>query len=148
MVNILMVVFVAVAGALNTVQSGANAQLARSLDRHWASALAVSLVTATCFLLALLVTREGLPEAGRVQGAPWWSWAGGACGAAFVTGTLFFAGRLGSGTFTAVTVTAGILTSLVLDHFGLVGFQAHPAGAWRILGGLLMVAGVVLVARF
>ena len=34
------------------------------------------------------------------------------------------------------------------DHFGWVGFSEHAAGAGRILGGLLMVAGFFLIARF
>jgi transporter family-2 protein len=36
----------------------------------------------------------------------------------------------------------------VLDHFGLIGFELHPAGVARILGCLLMVAGLVLIWRF
>ena len=146
-VNILMIVFVAVAGALNALQSGANSQLVRSLDRPWTVALLVSLVTAACFVAALLVAREALPDSGRLVGAPWWAWTGGLCGALFVTGTLFFAQKLGSGTFTGITVTAGILASLAVDHFGWIGFEQHAANAWRILGGLLMV-GVTFVALF
>jgi transporter family-2 protein len=41
-----------------------------------------------------------------------------------------------------------VVTSIVLDHFGWVGFERHAASLWRILGGLLMVAGVALVAAF
>ena len=146
--NILVVAFVAVAGALNALQSGANAQLVRSLGRPWTVALLVSLVTAACFVTALLVVREPLPEGGRIAGVPWWAWTGGLCGALFVTGTLFFAQKLGSGAFTGITVTAGILASLVVDHFGWLGFEQHTAGMWRVLGGLLMVAGMSLVALF
>ncbi len=143
-----MVVFVAVAGALNAVQSGANAQLVRSLGRPWTAALLVSVVTAACFGASLLATREALPDGGRFAGAPWWAWTGGLCGALFVTGTLFFAQKLGSGAFTGITVTAGILASLAIDHFGWIGFDRHAASVWRVLGGLLMVAGVTLVALF
>ena len=40
------------------------------------------------------------------------------------------------------------LRKLLLDHFGLMGFSVHPAGWGRITGGLLMIAGVALIARF
>ena len=146
--NIPIVLFVALAGALNALQSGANSQLVRSLGRPWAVALLISLITAACFVAALLVAREALPDSGRMAGAPWWAWTGGLCGALFVTGTLFFAQKLGSGAFTGITVTAGILASLAVDHFGWIGFEQHSANMWRVLGGLLMVAGVTLVARF
>jgi len=45
-------------------------------------------------------------------------------------------------------VTAGVVTSILLDNFGWVGFERHPASLWRILGGCLMVGGVALVALF
>lgn len=45
-------------------------------------------------------------------------------------------------------ITAGVVGSIILDHRGLVGFERHPAGRWRVLGGALMVAGVALVAAF
>ena len=69
------------------------------------------------------------------------------CGGLYVATTLFFAERLGAGAFTAVTVTAGVVTAIAIEHFGLVGFRQHSAGAVRIAGAALMVAGVVLVAR-
>jgi transporter family-2 protein len=37
--------------------------------------------------------------------------------------------------------------SLVLDHFGWVGFAAHGMNLWRAVGAVLLVAGVVLIVR-
>lgn len=62
--------------------------------------------------------------------------------------TLFVSQKLGSGLFIGATVTAGIVTSILLDHFGLVGLQQHPAGWGRLSGAVLMIAGLVLIARF
>ena len=53
--------------------------------------------------------------------------------------------RLGAAVFTGITVTAAIITSVVLDHFGWVGFAQHTADPWRILGCALMIGGLVLV---
>ena len=36
----------------------------------------------------------------------------------------------------------------MLDRFDWVGFERHPTALWRILGGILMVAGVSRVAVF
>jgi transporter family-2 protein len=38
--------------------------------------------------------------------------------------------------------------SLVIDHFGLFGMEVHAINIWRALGGLLMCAGIALVALF
>ena len=48
----------------------------------------------------------------------------------------------------ALVVTGQLLCSVLLDHFGWVGFEIHPAGWGRIIGCLLLVAGFALVARF
>lgn len=146
--NVLMIAIVTVAGALTVVQSGANAQLVRSIEHPWLVGTLVSVVTAAIFALVLLATSQPLPQGARIASAPWWAWTGGACGAIYVISTLFFAQKLGSGLFTGLTITAGIVTSILIDHFGLIGFKQHTAGLWRIAGAALMIAGLGLVARF
>ena len=59
-----------------------------------------------------------------------------------------FAQRMGSGVFTGLSVTASLIASVVLDHFGWIGFKVHPASWPRVLGCALMVAGLWIVARF
>ena len=61
---------------------------------------------------------------------------------------LLFAHRIGAGAFMGLSVTAALITSVALDHFGLVGFKEHPVGWWRILGSGLMIAGIGLVAKY
>lgn len=146
--NAVAILLVAISGALNAVQAGSNAQLVRSLGRPWLVALLVSLVTAAVFAVAVLATGVRLPEPGKLAGAPWWAWTGGLFGAAYVASTLFFAEKMGAGLFTGLTITAGIVASIVVDHFGLVGFKQHTAGLLRVAGAAMMIAGVILVARF
>ena len=146
--NALAYVFVTIAGALNAVQSGSNATLARSLGRPWLVGVLVSLITAAAMVIGVLVTGARMPEPGRFGDAPWWAWIGGLCGGAYVVSTLFFAGSMGAGLFTGLTIVAGIVASIAVDHFGLVGFQQHSASLLRIAGASLMIAGLVLVARF
>jgi bacterial/archaeal transporter family-2 protein len=45
-------------------------------------------------------------------------------------------------------VTAAVVTSIVFDHFALMGFKHHPVLVLRIAGAALMVAGLWLVATF
>jgi bacterial/archaeal transporter family-2 protein len=45
-----------------------------------------------------------------------------------------------------ILVTSSVCASIVLDHFGLVGFQEHAASWGRIAWTALMIAGVWLVA--
>jgi transporter family-2 protein len=79
---------------------------------------------------------------------PWWAWLGGILGGCVVLAQFVVARKIGAAPFLGLLVTAGVVTSIVLDHFGWVGFEPHPASLWRILGGCLMVIGVALVAYF
>jgi transporter family-2 protein len=134
------------AGALNTVQAGANATLNKTLGQPVLVALTVSAANAVVYLAAVPFVGLGWPGASRLAQAPWWAWLGGAMGGAYVLAMIFFAGRLGAATFAGFTVTAGLVTSVLLDHFGWVGFAQHTAGFGRILGCGLMIAGVALIA--
>ncbi|MGX7707883.1 DMT family transporter [Methylobacterium sp. Gmos1] len=134
------------AGALNTVQAGANATLDRTLGQPVLVALTVSAANAVVYLAAAPFVGLGWPGASRLAQAPWWAWLGGAMGGAYVLAMIFLAGRLGAALFTGLTVTAGLVTSVLLDHYGWVGFAQHPAGLGRILGCGLMIAGVALIS--
>jgi bacterial/archaeal transporter family-2 protein len=41
-----------------------------------------------------------------------------------------------------LTITANIIMSLVIDHFGLFGITVHPLSTWRVVGAALMVGGI------
>jgi transporter family-2 protein len=61
---------------------------------------------------------------------------------------LFIVLKLGAVPFLGTLVTVGVLASILFDHYGWVRFEVHHAGFWQVLGGVLMVAGVALVALF
>ena len=62
--------------------------------------------------------------------------------------SIFFAEKLGAAIFIGLTVTAGVTTSVVMDHFGLVGFKQHALGVGRLIGCALMLGGLALVCVF
>ncbi|AMB46801.1 hypothetical protein Y590_17838 [Methylobacterium sp. AMS5] len=61
---------------------------------------------------------------------------------------LYASPAFGAASFLGIIVTVGVLASLVLDHFGWIGFRVHPASVWRVAGAVLKVVGVGLVAVF
>lgn len=137
-----------VAGALMPLQAGVNAQLARWVG-HPVTASLVSFAVGTLALLAYAAAlRPPLPGMQTLAGAPWWVWAGGLLGSVFVTAAAAFAPRLGAATFISVTIAGQVLVSVLLDHFGAVGFSARPVTPLRLLGALLLVAGVLMVRKF
>jgi transporter family-2 protein len=68
--------------------------------------------------------------------------------AAWSVRSLLFVGKVGAGAFAGLTITANILMSLVIDHFGLFGMEPHDLSGGRIAGAALMVAGITLISKF
>ncbi|WP_236728935.1 DMT family transporter [Methylobacterium sp. WSM2598] len=99
-------------------------------------------------VLANLVSRQSWPDFDKLSGVPWWAWIGGVAGAAYGLAAILLAYRLGAATLMASVVTGQVIASVLLDHFGWLGFEVHAANVWRLLGALLMIIGMVLVARF
>ncbi len=56
--------------------------------------------------------------------------------------------KVGAGPFNGLTMTTVLVTSLAMDHFGLLNLPVHAINIWRALGGFLMIAGVTLIALF
>ncbi len=139
--------FVAVAGALTSVESGANAKLTAALGGPWWPAILFSAISGT-ILAGIAVFLAGPFPAAQIAELPWWAWIGGFISALYIVSMLVAPGILGAGLFTGLTVTAAIIASIALDHWGLVGFPVHPAGVGRLIGAALMVVGIVLVAVF
>jgi transporter family-2 protein len=135
------------AGALLPLQTGINLQLRGLLGQPLAAAL-VSFVVGTAGLALLVAAlRVSLPVDDAWARGSWWHWMGGLLGAVYIVAAIVLAPRLGAATLVAALVAGQMLASLLIDHYGWVGFAVHPVSPLRILGAVLVVGGVVLVQR-
>ena len=146
--SVLLYLFAVLAGGLNTVQTGANVTLSKALGQPIASLFVVTFMSVATYVAAIPFVGFGLPGLDRVASVPWWGWFGGVLGGVYVLSMIFVAEKVGAAAFMGLTVTSALVTSLIFDHFGWLGFDVHAAGLWRVLGGVLMVAGVALVCIF
>lgn len=134
-------------GMLMPLQAGVNSEL-RMLAGHPITAAGIQFIVGLSALIAAsIVMRAPLPVASRLFAAPWWIWIGGLCGASYILISMVLAPRVGAATLIGFSVSGQLLASLVLDHFGLVGFPLHPVTAWRLAGAGLMLAGIALIQR-
>ena len=136
-----------VAGLLLAAQPGVNGALGKRLAHPLhASLTSFTLGVSLALLLCLAVTRS-LPRPRDYAGAAWWELTGGAIGATLVTTSLIFGPRVGAGTWLGILVLAQLAGGVLLDHFGLAGYEVRPATAARVGGVALIAAGVALVVR-
>ncbi|MBB6464724.1 DMT family transporter [Aminobacter carboxidus] len=134
-----------VAGAAIPFQAGANAMLGRLLGHPlWATmvSLAVSVALAVPVMLAFKVPMPAFAAAAAT--GPWWVWIGGAAGVVYVTAALLLAPKMGAASFIVAVIGGQMMASLVIDHFGLMGFVQRPASMARVAGLVLIVAGLVV----
>ncbi len=136
-----------VAGATMPVQAGLNLRLKQALGDPIFAAL-VSFAVGTAALAVYAYALRPVPTLGMVSSAPWWAWAGGLCGAFFVSVIIILAAQLGATTTMACLLAGQFIAALILDHYGLIGFDVHAISWPRVLGVLLVMAGVVLVNRY
>jgi transporter family-2 protein len=144
---ILFLLLALAVGVLLPVQAGLNAQLRSALGSPVAATL-VSFLVGTAGLAAIAVLlRTPLPLGRGWAATTPWQWSGGLIGAVYVLAAIVLAPRLGAATLIAAVVAGQMVTSLVLDQYGLVGFPVHSLTLVRLLGAVLVIAGVILIQR-
>ena len=143
----LLFVVTLVAGFANPFQAGVNAQLNKELGQPlWAGMIVYATGLASLIVIEICV-RQPAP-ADRISAVSWWAWLGGPISVVSTVVALAIVQRIGSGLFTGASVTAALITSLLLDQFGLVGFRQHSASPARIAGCGFMILGLWMIARF
>nr|WP_200140205.1 MULTISPECIES: DMT family transporter [unclassified Pseudomonas] len=133
------------AGAVVPFQAAANASLGRAIGHPlWATvaSLIISLIAIAPVLLAM---RTPAPQLSAVSSLPVWAWIGGIAGVIYITAALLLSPRMGTTSFMACVIGGQLLTSIIIDHFGLMGMPTRQVTLFRVLGVALIFAGVLLV---
>lgn len=138
--------FILVAGALQALGVVWNAQLRGAIVNPWLAAAISFLPIVFVFLTMLAIRPTPLPTREDLSKMPWWAPLGGVAGAVAVFGGLLFVDTVGAGAFNGLLITANLLTSIAIDHFGWLGMPVCKAGKGRIAGAGLMVAGILMIS--
>ncbi len=136
-----------VAGVMLTIQVGLNSTLRNSLGNPAMAALASFLVGLVGLALYLVLTRAAVPTRAAMAAVPAWAWLGGLLGAFYVAISVIVGPRLGTAALLALSVLGQLLASLVVDHYGWLGFPQHEITALRATGAVLLFGGVLLIVR-
>lgn len=136
-----------VAGFAMAIQPAANSTLAGRCE-HPLQASIISFGTGLIALcLVAIVMRVGWPVPNKFAGLPPWAWLGGLLGTYMVTVSLLVAPKLGAANWIALVVAGQLGLSLVMDHYGWIGFRPHPLTWARLVGACCLAIGVFLVLR-
>lgn len=136
-----------VVGALLPVQVAMNAHLRGWFRDPVVAALPNFIVGAAILVAYAIVTRAKLPSAASLSQVPLWAWLGGIIGASYIIATLYLGPKIGAALLLALILSGQMAASLVMDHYGWLGFPHHPVNAMRLLGAVMLVAGAILIVR-
>jgi transporter family-2 protein len=144
--SLLLLLFAIVAGAFLPLQAAVNAKLAEFVGGPVRASAISFTVGAICLaIVVVLFYRSGGHRAGN---APWWAWIGGALGAVFVTSSVVVPVRIGAAAFFGIVVAAQLVTSVLIDQYGLLSFTQRQISPLRLVGVGLLISGALLVRLF
>lgn len=136
-----------IAGAFLPMQGSMNSKLAKAGENP----VYASMISFTIGVLALvayiLLTSQNVSWKG-LKDAPSYSWLGGVLGAFYVTVIVFAFPKIGPGLTFGLVVAGQLITSIVMEHFQIMGTPHQPISLGRIVGVLLIIIGVVAVKKF
>jgi transporter family-2 protein len=135
-----------VAGGLIAMQAPINSMLGKSVGTFAAASFSFVIGTIALVLITLLVG-GGFGDLGEARHLSWYYLMGGLLGAVYVTTALVAVRELGAGGVTAATIAGQLTLSLVIDQFGILGVEERAITWDRLLGVLLLAAGMLLIVR-
>ncbi|RDL49896.1 hypothetical protein BLJAPNOD_01006 [Ensifer sp. M14] len=142
--SLLLVLAAVFAGAVVPFQAGANAMLGRLIGHPlWATVVSLSISLALIVPL-MIALRVPMPTPAETLKGPWWIWIGGAAGVIYITAALLLAPKLGAASFIVAVIAGQMAVSIVIDHYGLMGFPEKPVSVARLIGVGLIAAGMVI----
>ncbi|CCO23354.1 DMT family transporter [Maridesulfovibrio hydrothermalis] len=146
--RLFFIIMAFVFGALAPTQAGVNLRLKGFVGDPVLAAL-ISFGVGMLVLFAYsVIMRTPVPAAASVLKGPWWIWTGGIMGAFFVAAAVIVAPVLGAGTMMCWMVAGQMVASILLDHYGVIGYAVREATPGRIAGALLVIVGAVLIEKF
>jgi len=121
-----------------------NSGIARSVGNPFA---ATSIMFAVALLLAAGLTLPlfGLPSAAGLAAAPWTSYGAGLIIGFYAISATIIIPRMGTASFIAFVLLAQLLTSALVDQFGLFGMARRPLEPARLIGLFTIAAGIAVM---
>jgi bacterial/archaeal transporter family-2 protein len=142
----LAVVLTATVGGAVALQAPINSHLGKSVGTFQAAFLSFAIGTVALLVIASL-SKGGLGGVRHATEPPWYYLTGGLLGVAYVSTVLVTVRTLGAGGVTAATIAGQLTLAVVIDQLGILGVAQRSITVSRMVGIVLLAAGVFLVVR-
>jgi transporter family-2 protein len=146
--NYIFIILAICAGFMMPTQGAVNTKLASYVESPVTAAFISFLVGTIALFFYMLLTGTPMSNFTNSKNAPAITWTGGLLGAFFVTAIAMTVPRLGVALTFSLAIAGQMLITLLIDHFGFLDVPVKEINIPRILGVILIVAGVIVVRRF
>lgn len=133
-------------GALVVIQGAMNTRVMLALGSAMSATL-VSFIVGAFTLFAVMVVTGHIGTVQNISQAPRWGLLAGIAGVLLVMGMAFLIPRIGAAHAVALLVCGQAFTSLLFDHFGLLGVPVIEISMSRIVGCCLLALGAIIIGR-
>jgi transporter family-2 protein len=134
-----------IAGLGITLQTTLNGQLAKGIGGDSVAAALFSFTAGAMCLGIYSVIRGGIAASLiAIPAQPWWSLMGGILGSCALLSYVVLAPRIGLSALLGLAIAGQIISSLLIDHFGLMGATERPVSMIKLAGTLVMLLGLAV----
>jgi transporter family-2 protein len=147
LVRLSLILMVALGGVALTLQVAWNSKLRAGTG----SPVLTTIISVTMTLVSLLlVWASGTVNRGTLpafQSLPKWAWFGGLFASYYLVASLVALPKLGAASVFSLVIAGQMAAAVVLDSTGAFGVPQIPLSPTRIVGAVLLIAGVVLMRK-
>lgn len=147
MTEIFWIIVALASGALLPVQAAYNTDLGKTMNSSVMASLISFAIGTLSLLIYALVSRQSFTTDGLRQ-LPLYTWTGGVIGAVYVTAVVLIYPRLGPSMSFCLLVLGQLLITLVFEHFNILTQEQHLITWQRLVGLVLVVAGIYMMRKF
>jgi bacterial/archaeal transporter family-2 protein len=145
--RLLFIVMALALGAVLPMQAAINARLAKTSGNPVMAAF-ISFAVGTIALMIFLIIAGQFKFGFITSPSPWWIWTGGLMGTFFVAGIVILLPRLGVVLSFSLVLAGQMFVAILFDQFGWLGVAVREISPGKIIGAILLIAGVILIRRY
>lgn len=145
---LLLMIMTIATGAVLPLQAGINARLGKVSGGAVVAAFISFLVGTVLLGSYILFSKKQGIQWNSLQSAPFWLFAGGIIGAFYVSISTYIIPLLGTALTFSLIIAGQLVAAMIIDHFGWLGMEIKPVSIGKIVGVILLMAGVVLIRKY
>lgn len=139
-----LLLWAALAGAFIPVMAIVNGRLGRSIGEVMHAPVVLFGISFMISLACALFFTRSLPDLSELGNIRPIDYLGGFIVAFYVISATLLAPRIGVANFIVCAVSAQIIVSVIIDHYGLLGAAVRQVSVTRLFGVGLLIIGLVI----